>query len=67
MVRSGKVSKITVRRTKIQIFLYKIYEPDLIKKGTVLFIGPKQVVVYRRLPDPDIINKGGKGIDGSSI
>mgnify|MGYP001626186425 FL=1 len=57
MVRSRKVSEITVRGAKVPVFLYKIYEPDLTKKGTVLFIGPKQVVVYRKLPDPDIINK----------
>ena len=57
MIRSRKIGKITVKNEDIPVYSYKIYEPNIMKKGTVLFIGPKQVVVYRKLPDPEIIDR----------
>jgi len=57
MARSRLMGEINVKENKIPVYAYKIYEPNLSRKGTVIFIGPKQVVVYRKLPDPQIIDK----------
>ncbi|GGP19247.1 hypothetical protein GCM10007981_02160 [Thermocladium modestius] len=57
MMRSHKLGELNVNGTTITVFGYRIYEPNLMRKGTVLFIGPKQVVVYRKLPSLDVINK----------
>lgn len=57
MVRSYKLGELTVNDTAITVFGYRIYEPSLARKGTPLFIGPKQVVVYRKLPPLDLIGK----------
>ncbi|MFP3417207.1 MAG: hypothetical protein RXO71_02800 [Nitrososphaeria archaeon] len=56
MARSRLIGEINVKENKIPVYAYKIYEPNLLRKGTVIFIGPKQVVVYRKLPDPQIID-----------
>jgi len=57
MARSRLIGEINVKENKIPVYAYKIYEPNLLRKGTVIFIGPKQVVVYRKLPDPQIIDR----------
>jgi len=57
MLRSRKIGEISLGETSIPVFGYRVYEPGLRRKGTVLFIGPKQVVVYRKLPELSIIRK----------
>jgi hypothetical protein len=57
MARSRLIGEINVKENKIPVYAYKIYEPNPLRKGTVIFIGPKQVVVYRKLPDPQIIDR----------
>ncbi|MFP3210849.1 MAG: hypothetical protein RXR16_05040 [Thermocladium sp.] len=57
MLRSRKIGEISLGETSIPVFGYRVYEPGFRRKGTVLFIGPKQVVVYRKLPDLSIIRK----------
>jgi hypothetical protein len=57
MLRSRKIGEISLGETSIPVFGYRVYEPGFRRKGTVLFIGPKQVVVYRKLPELSIIRK----------
>ncbi|MDG6928410.1 MAG: hypothetical protein JRN01_08110 [Nitrososphaerota archaeon] len=57
MARSREAGEIEVKGQKVKVYAYRIYEPSLRRKGTVLFIGPKQVVVYRKLPELTLIEK----------
>lgn len=60
LARSRKIGELEINGAKKPIYAYKVYEGSirgLFRGGSVFFIGPKQVLGFSRLPDPEIIDR----------
>ena len=56
--RSRKIGEISVRGETRPLLLYKVYEgpgASIFRGGSPFFIGPKQVVVFRKYPGEEIL------------
>ena len=60
LIRSRKVSDIKLDNDTRPIYAYRVYDDSLsglFRGGSVFFIGPKQVVVFMKLPDIELIGR----------
>ncbi len=56
MKRSREGETLNVQGKSITTFFYRVYEGSVLSSGSTFFIGPKQAVIFKKSPDPRIID-----------
>ena len=54
---------IEERTVPIEVYSFPIYDPTVHRGGNVFFIGPKQLIYFRKMPDYEIVEKLKKAVE----
>jgi len=69
-VRSRKIGELNINGSTKPLYAYKVYDDSisvLFRGGSIFFIGPKQVVVLMKLPEPEILDKVERALDSVDV
>lgn len=66
LARSRKAGDLKLSNADLPLYEYKVYDDSLggMFRGSVFFIGPKQVVSFSRLPDVELLDRVERALEG---
>jgi len=70
LIRSRKTGELSINGNTKPLYAYRVYDSSiggLFRGGSVFFIGPKQVVVLMKLPEPEILDKVERALNSVDV